>query len=358
MQQPILIIMTGHRLAAAEMSHREKAELISLDGSIWMEYNGEDDLEHFCACIKDYYNIDCFNELDISVTILKCGATMEDTVSLFGLFKEMQTLELIDIQRVLPLALTTLGYTKKAGTAHCSLLDAHYEVNTDDDLRVTCRLLDAEPADAVSLRPEAFNFLFWFDAKQFTADDEPLRKVQEELARLQADCQQKSKELETALQQTEKLKAEQAEKEAASQRRITGLENRQKNAQRYLVRVEFPKRDPESISYADNFRRNLIRAFESTIESSIYSWKIKLSSVENGSIVHKSSPLAEVRLVRSDGSVEEKFAIQPPAAGRLFFLAQNDTEVHEGDVVAIIADPTDTYEDAIRWYRSVTNTKG
>lgn len=77
-------------------------------------------------------------------------------------------------------------------------------------------------------------------------------------------------------------------------------------------------------------------------------FKIKLGwKALNGDLLKKDQPLVDIELIPSSGGANKTMSLTSVADGRLFIL--ENSEVEEGQVIAVVSNPADNIEDIKRW---------
>ena len=322
----IMIFMTHDLLKAVDISNTGECEVVSIDGNMELEYKSSSDIEKFCNCLKEEYNIDDFSDLNISVLLIKAGAKEEDVKCLGDLLEGINDKNIIGANRVLPFIIAAQGLVEKSKTLVVNILNSFYKLEIDENLSVNCNSIKCEK-DSIELTEDMFQIFLNFNGKSFLWNEEKIIKSTEELEEI---IEYFRNELQKYLHnEIEKRLYYEIEK-IKSKRSLCYLRN--KNAVKlYLI-------NPSMI-----------------FEGKKLCYKIKFLMVE-GSSVRKNQKIATViPIVDGTYQLEYEDTIIADAEGKLFYLVENDKEqnIETGAVVAIIGDLNDTKTDVLNWYKSL-----
>lgn len=364
MKYCILIFMAKDRLAAIDIGMDGTVDEISINGNDTMLYVSEDEIKEFCQHIKDYYNIDMFSEIEMSISILRFDARMEDV---FLLLKEIQNAaeyNLIGAEKILPWIALKEGLLKPGTAVQIRAFDCIYTVTLDKAMILRCQY-DEVKSHPFEFPREKFARYNHLDKKGLLEDEDEKRELQK---RFDAELRKKDaqiKELECQVA-AEKKKIEKAEDNF---KRIEAeLHEKERNAKRCICRLRCVTKEKDrkyvSLHSLESRENSDFVFFEieycccngEFIEQNqkIAKIKVKIKSVITplySSLATISGILAKTAIFNE--AENEEFMIKAEMSGRLFWLKDSSSKFEYGSDIALIGDISDTKEDVMKWYEKM-----
>ena len=205
MSYRIMIFMARERLAAIDIGMDGKTDVISIDGNEEMEYSSGREIKEFCQYIKDYYNIDAFSDLGMSVFILRFDAVMEQVSILLDEVRGAAEYNILSAEKLLPWMALKEG-ALKAGTAiQVKAFDIVYMVSLDNGLVMHCQI-GGTREHSFMLRKEKFcewghlsEFIVFGDEEEKNELSKKYDREIEKLKKQLAEEKKKSKAIEDRL---------------------------------------------------------------------------------------------------------------------------------------------------------------
>lgn len=338
----VLILVAKEKLSAIDVSEDGTAETISIEGNEIMTYKSVTDIRNFCRHIKDYYNIDDFSDIEMSVLIVKFDALSSDAVCMLEEVKTANECNLVSIEKLLPVLVLKEGLIKPDMTLQVEIFGSEYSVKMNSGLKVECKE-GGDGQDKVKLPIERLSQYFCFNANNLIDNKQELKKCQEELNRKEAACDNLKKEL-----QKEKDKIDVIVTNLyriREEKRIN--EEKNKNAKRYICRFE--KNFSQPIMNTSGIGI-MMKSLDSLVVWSSAEYKIKYL-ISDGAVVKKNQMIASARAYDSDKKISVSgIGITAVENGRIYRLMSSDATIRDGDAVALIGDLSDTREDIMQWY--------
>lgn len=329
----LLVFVTSKQLMAYDMTKRE---CISIDGQDSFEYVSNMETEKFCDYLKDGFNIDSFDEMDLAVTVVCCGGKIDFVEKLYGNLHGCKSINVIDVEKLLPFVADNLCI-RKGEQKKFSVMDAVYLVKVGQDGKIRVEQCD-KGNDIQKLQPEDFSFVCsyflqskWDEEKEnqyskLVQSEEELRKILK-TERKESECKLDAlkRELASLRADNEKLKDQVSEKSLIGKRKILTIEESDVPKDIVTLFGEFlPCSDSSKVVFVSDFM------------------------FKNGSVVKKGDIVAKVSApLRS-----YKKDLLAPADGRILFL-RGKRDIAVGDDYAIIYDPSDDVDDVMNWYKKL-----
>lgn len=363
MKYCILIFMAKDRLAAIDIGVDGTVDEISINGNDTMLYASEDEIKEFCQHIKDYYNIDMFSEIEMSISILRFDARMEDV---FLLLKEIQNVaeyNLIGAEKILPWIALKEGLLKPGTAVQIRAFDCVYTVTLDNAMILRCQY-DEVKSHPFEFPREKFARYNHLDKKGLLGNEDEKRELQQKLVEEFRSRNTKIKELESQVAD-EKKKTKKAEDNL---KRIEAESHeKERNVKRCICRLRCvtKEKDRKYVSlHSLESREKLdpiffeIEYFCSNgefIEQNQKIAKIKVTVNSFITPIYSSILKASMDLVRASFNVaeNEEFIIRAEMPGRLFWLKDSSSRFEYGSDIALIGDISDTKEDVMKWYEKM-----
>lgn len=327
MDYNLLICTSSECWVAVDVNEYGTCDRVSLNGNESAKIDSTDKVKYFCEQIKDYYNIDTFCDLDMNIKII-VDEYSDLTATLFEYLKEAKSVNIIDLKNVVPIYILKNCTVKPNSSVDARCMNVEFKIKFDDKLRVSYSSVSS--GEFVIINPEDFAFLFKFDCTNLISDERELCALREKY----------TEHLENVKRELEVQKAAYRE----IQKKCNTIEKK------YLDL----KNSSEERKYRINEKRVIVSFFENSLYAELFKHcegiknKCRLFKAD-GDIVKKGEKLLDVR-----ESTGEKFVINAPTDGRVFLLVNNNSYIKNSDAVAIITDPADNKNDALKWYEEMS----
>ena len=265
----------------------EKYEALNSKGLSYINYNSESDLAEYADILKTKYNIDDFSEIKISFSIINVGAEDKYIDSLKSLLDGVKKIDVNNVEKLIPLVLASKGEIK-TNTA----LQEDYEVAL-----------------------------------------KKIEQLEDEKNKLMEFSEKQTDEINNLISQTDSLKSE-----------IESIKNKKIEAEKLEEQKQENERELSKSIYKIDFLKN---TEESGIVLSIPKGQTVTfnKKFKNGDIVSQGSVIATYykgsRFSNGEVSV---FALK---AGRIYYMVNDNANVKNGDVIAVIGEKNWTKDDAI-----------
>lgn len=355
MEYQVLIFMTEKSLSAVETVSENDCEIISIDGNETMEYQEEKDIRKFCDCIKEYYSIDEFSDLEMEIDLVYGNTEKQYLTYLINQVTGCDKFSVIELKKILPVILLQRKMIRKSEAVLVAFLGESYLVQCDNTLRIMVeKTVDNGAGERIQY--EDFSLLFYFDAKKLS-DDFGDSKVNERNI----------------------LKIEAIEKQLDEKNKQIGVLEREKNiailqlnqANQQISEIEAKMHFSEStISMLEQDKADLILKLDYFLEGKRVILALKKSEcgflkdyileqqfedgdyLEEGNCVVRLKPLSKIH-----GSCIK--VCTTPYSGKIFWLIDDKIKLSSTDKlkkeyidVAIICDKIDTRDNVKKWYHS------
>lgn len=265
----------------------EKYEALNSKGLSYINYNSESDLAEYADILKTKYNIDDFSEINISFSIINVGAEDKYIESLKSLLDGAEKIDINNIEKLIPLVLASKG-----------------EIKTNTALQ--------EDYEAALKR-----------IKQVENENNKLKEYSEKQTGEIDDLITQTTVLKTEIEsiKKEKIKAEELEKQK---------QKKEIELSKSIYKIDFLKNAEES------------GIFLSVPKGQTVTFNKKF---KNGDMVSQGSVIATYykgsRFSNGEISI---FALK---AGRIYYMVNDNANVKNGDVIAVIGEKNWTKDDAI-----------
>lgn len=120
---------------------------ISIDGNLKISYSSDNDFERLIESIKDTFNVDELNDVELSITIISCGAITSVTDHLFEIIKTSKNHYIINAETVIPFICACKGLLINKKTTKISILDSLYQISEREKGRVFCCQLNDDDSE-------------------------------------------------------------------------------------------------------------------------------------------------------------------------------------------------------------------
>ncbi len=349
MQYRVLVLISKEKLTAMDIGADGNVEAISIEGNEIMTYKSEEEIKDFCQYLKDYYNIVCFSDIDMSISVIRFDASQHHVICLLEEIKMANECDLIGIEKLLPLLVLKEGLVKPGITLQVEIFGSAYSVGVSNDLKLQC-IRGEVGKNKVELPIAKLSLYYCFDANNLIDNKQELEKCQEEFRR---ELSHKEKVI---IKLEKNIQAEKARADAAEAKVETLSDQKSKSAKRYICK--FDKKRSLIASAGKN--NSSLNAYQNTIESvfTILGYNIvkKLEYrivyvVSNSDVVKKNQKIAAAQAYYNNERMSDyDMVITAVEDGRVYCLMKSNSTIKEGDAVALIGDLSDNKEDIMQWY--------
>lgn len=369
MDYRVMIFMAGERLAAIDIGPDGKTDAISIDGNEVMEYNSGKEIKEFCQYIKNYYNIDAFSDLGMSVFILRFDAVMEKVFALLEEIRGAAEYNVVSVEKLLPWMAMKEGVLKSGTAIQMRTFDIVYTVSLNNDMVMKCQS-GGEKEHSYLLPKEKFAECDYLSKNILSGDEEEKNELRKKYEIEIANKEERIKELERKLLE-EKEKTREVENRLAEA--LTDIQKneieKEHNANRCICRLQCVNKEKDRMFVEQNLKGdshdnlsclNVLGSLLGSVRY-IFHWE---KCCSNGEIVKKGQKMAMAKAYSYFGMEGEfsksphrcsdnDFIIKAEVSGRLFWLQEPETELAYGADIAVIGDVSDTKEETMRWYEKI-----
>lgn len=175
---------------------------ISIDGNLKISYSSDNDFERLIESIKDTFNVDELNDVELSITIVSCGAITSVTDHLFEIIKTSKNHYIINAETVIPFICACKGLLSDKKTTKISILDSLYQISEREEGRVFCCQLnnDASEMEVHTLELSDLSSIVNFDITKLGMDEsvvaqfnKTIDELKKEIAKLNSENDKHSK---------------------------------------------------------------------------------------------------------------------------------------------------------------------
>ena len=336
------------------MNEYGTCDRVSLNGNESAKVDSTNEVKYFCEQVKDYYNIDTFCDLDMNIKIV-IDEYSSLIATLFEYLKEAKSVNIIDLKNVVPIYILKNCTVKPNSSVDVQCLNLEFKIKVDDKLRVSYGSVSSD--EFVIINPEDFSFLFKFDCTNLISDEREFFKFKEKCTAL-VESMKRELEVQKAAYRELQEKCNTIEKTYMDLKKSSEERKYKLNERRTIVR--FFKDRLERSNTSGNSGSQGEMSYDSILS---FTWSLGRYNKKNkcrlfksdGDIVKKGEKLLDV--IEEDGTSTErtgrKWVIDAPADGRIFILVNNNSYIKNSDAVAIITDPADSKNDALKWYEEM-----
>lgn len=312
------------------------ADRVSIEGNDAKRIEDENAVRDFCECVKNYYSINSFAGITFDIKIVDLGAPKEKVQELFDAVRDADSVNLIALHSILPVLLLKARPVKAGAAYTVRCFHTEFYVTVDEKLVVGYADSRAEGSIDVEIAPEELACLFRFDCNGLIADEEERRQLKE-------NYQETVREKDRAYQKLEAENGKLQEEKRKLENKLEKLQKKEQELQKAVQDAAEEKAAKRVIQRADL----ILSAGSSIFRFVLYvdSWKLT-EICKHGDIVAKGK---EFCYITSESG--RRNPVKSTAAGRLFYLVEEDEEIRDKQAIAVIADPSDTYEEVMKWYR-------
>lgn len=336
----LLVFATEKELMAFDVAQNES---ICMEDKISLRYESYSEAEKFCDYLKDYFNIDCFDQMDLAVTIVCCNCNLGVVEKLYTDFRGCKSINIVDVEKLLPVVVNNFCL-QKGEQKNFSIMGVAYSVIVSEDGKIVVEQSE-KSSNVYELQPQDFDFVYEF-VLQRKWDEEKEKQYKELVAREQNTCTENEqlKIDKTTLQQN---LDNQQKAFAELQEQNKKLENQL--SEKLLV----GKRKILSVSEEDITIAN--RRGASFVGALLYYQRKNelLIKYKNGDIVRKGSRIGGI-YKEADGNRSREVIkdLIAESDGQIIILKKNG-EIKVGDDYAIICDPSDDVDKVMAWYNKL-----
>lgn len=273
----------------------EKYEALNSKGISYINYNSETDLTDYVEILKTKYNIDEFSEINISFSIINVGAEDKYIDSLKELLDGAERIDVNNIEKLIPLVLASKGEIK-TNTA----LQEDYE----------------EALKKIEQLEDEKNKLIEASKKQTDEIDNLVSQI--------ASLKDEIESIKNAKIEAEKFEEQKQEKERELSESIYKIDFL-KNAEDSGIVFSMPK--GQTVTFSKKFK--------------------------NGEMVSKGAVIA----IYYKGYPYNTLSITALKAGRIYYMVNDNANVKNGDVVAVIGEKNWTKDDAIDFLKQSSESE-
>lgn len=189
----ILVFISKNRLSAVNIDKSGIAENISLEGNTEIEYSDILDIDAFCQYIKDYFNIDNFCDIDLSIFILNFSAAQSMVNYLFDSFNTVNSLNVIDANLALPIFALKYFNIQPDTCYNISAFGINHQIFVDNKCICKCKEVNDVDIERELALYDYIN-LFEFCCSEMIEDEsngnELIEDYQKEISKLTAENQE------------------------------------------------------------------------------------------------------------------------------------------------------------------------
>lgn len=276
----------------------EKYEALNSKGISYINYSSEADIEEYAETLKSKYNIDDFSEIEIVFSIINLGAEEKYLDKLKALLDGTEKIEVNNVEKLIPLIMASKGEIK-TNTA----LQEEYEIA----LQKLERLENEK------------NELIEFNEKLNDKIEELNKEVESLENKIESEKERQKKE--SQLKEQKKLEEE---KLSESIYKIDFV----KDAENSGVVLSIPK--GKKVTFHKKFT--------------------------NGDVVSKGALIATY-YASQRWTFSDEINIVSKKSGRIYYMVNDNSDVKNGDIIAVIGEKTWTKDDAIFFLKQKQNSE-
>ena len=275
----------------------EKYEALNSKGLSYINYNSESDLAEYADILKTKYNIDDFSEINISFSIINVGAEDKYIDSLKSLLDGAEKIDVNNIEKLIPLVLASKG-----------------EIKTNTALQ-----------------------------EDYEAAVKKIEQLEDEKNKLIESSEKQTDEINNLISQTDSLKSE-----------IDSIKKEKIKTEKLEEQKLEKERELSESIYKIDFLKN---AEDSGIVFSMPKGQTVTfnKKFKNGDMVSQGSVIATYyKGLRFSSGEVSIFALK---AGRIYYMVNDNANVKNGDVIAVIGEENWTKDDAIYFLKQSSESE-
>lgn len=275
----------------------EKYEALNSKGLSYINYNSESDLAEYADILKTKYNIDDFSEIKISFSIINVGAEDKYIDSLKSLLEGAEKIDVNNIEKLIPLVLASKGEIKTNTALQEDYESALKRIEQVENENNKLKESNEKQADEIN------NLISLSDSLKNEIESIKNEKVREE--------------------QLERKKLEKERELSKSIYKIDFLQDAEESG----VVLSIPK--GQTVTFCKKYKNG-----EMVSQGTIIATYYKGSRYSSGEI-----------------------SITALKAGRIYYMVNDNANVKNGDVIAVIGEKNWTKDDAIFFLKNSNNSE-
>lgn len=351
MEYQVLIFITEKSLSAVETVSENDCEIISIDGNETMEYQEEKDIRKFCDCIKEYYSIDKFSDLEMEIDLVYGNTEKQYLTYLINQVTGCDKFSVIELKKILPVILLQRKMIRKSEDVLVAFLGESYLVQCDNTLRIMVEKA-ADNGAGERIQYEDFSLLFYFDAKELSDDFGDSKVNEKNILKIEAiekQLDEKNKQNRLLQEQRDMISAQLED----ANKSIIGLKDRIGS---YEGTINALKQEKEKIllELEPLFEKDRQIMSVSFSRSDFYGDFILKLQVEDGSDIERGNTIIELEPLEKRSYDKHKEYICAPKSGKIFWLIEKNTKKDKYSLtidIAIICNKFDDKENVMKWYK-------
>ena len=360
MNYNLLIGISTNQWVAIDINTGGECDRISFNGNEALEVQSEQDVEEFCAQIRNHYNIDKFSDIEFDIKIVTVSDYSELVETLFTKMKEAKSINIIDLKSILPINVLKKCVVKPGGVIDVKCMEEEFTVQVDDSLVMS--YVSDKAGEEIIIEPESFSYLFKFDCNNLISDEAELKALEEKCA---TEVEKKQKQIDMQKKLYAELKKKYGEIETAY-KQLQDEKNKMKIAEkRKIIRFTLDKMNTSKSTGFMSYHSATAYSILGTMSglSSMGGPNINTKYVckllkGDGEVVKKGAHIIEITetCVISDKEicdVGRKSVIKVKEDGKIFYLVNNNHIVKDNQAVVVLSDPADTREAVMEWYKKM-----
>ena len=351
MEYQVLIFMTEKSLSAVETVSENDCEIISIDGNETMEYQEEKDIRKFCDCIKEYYSIDEFSDLEMEIDLVYGNTEKQYLTYLINQVTGCNKFSVIELKKILPVILLQRKMIRKNEDFLVAFLGESYLVQCDNTLRIMVEKT-ADNGAGERIQYEDFSLLFYFDVKKLSDDFGDSKVNEKNILKIEAiekQLDEKNKQNRLLQEQRDMISAQLED----ANKSIIGLKDRigsyegtinalKQEKEKILLELE-PLFEKDRKIFSANFSR-----------SEFYGEFLLKLQVEDGSDIVEQKNIIQLEPLGSGSWDKHKEYYCAHKRGKIFWLIDDNTKKNKRDNsidIAVICNKLDNKENVMKWYK-------
>ena len=345
MDYKLLICTTDKQWMAIDINVDGKCDRISFNGNEALPVKKKESVVDFCEQILNYYNMDTFCDVELSVKIVMISEYSNLILDLFEQLKGAKSINVIDAKSIIPIYILKNCIVRQGSRINVNCFDTIFTFQVDKSLLMS--YIGEKAGNEIAMEPEYFSTLFEFDCGNLIFDEKEIDNQKKKFSELK----KKFDELENAYI---KLKERYEESENAYIQLENEVEKNKSrlNDRRYIL--GFSSDNLEITEHSHPF------CLWSSNNSSIRRWITgrpnKISYIckllkSDGEVVKKGTSLIKIMEKHDDYGTGRECIIKANEDGRIFYLVKNGDIIEDNEAVILLSDVVDCRDDIIKWYK-------
>lgn len=340
MEYKLLILASETQLAACNFSDLDAPEYVSIDGNSSLAYTGAESTELLVQYVNEYFNIDAFSDLELTVILLGFDLSSAKSHELYMAFRGAKSLSVLDANVILPMLLLKKTSVSPGSQHQIAAFGNAYEVTVDEDCNFQC-----SPIPQQEELPEAdidsYRLLFRFNSTGMAADqkkDELIAEMEEKLAK-------------QSVSHEEELQKERFAHEKELQQLKLTFSLKEQHFRKVEEELKDAKKVLDIVGYRSNLEKDLTREFYYCPKDAWGHWHHNFS---DGDFVAEGDVIGLLK-AESFSNSATRFTVKAKRAGKVFYFYKKFRYVSSRtELLAIISDLSDTREKIIEWHKRKT----